>query len=55
MTKKNQRGSKQSHSMLIVFGRSLNQRVAGSNPARLTKILNIHRLFGVVGAALFLL
>ena len=34
----NQRGSKQSHSVLIVFGRSLNQRVAGSSPARLTTI-----------------
>jgi hypothetical protein len=32
----NQRGSKPSQSVLIVFGRSLNQRVAGSSPARLT-------------------
>ncbi len=33
----NQHDSKQSHSVLIVFGRSLNQRVAGSSPARFTK------------------
>ena len=32
----NQRGSKQSQSILIVFARSLNQRVAGSSPARFT-------------------
>jgi hypothetical protein len=33
----NQRDSKQSHSVLIVFGRSLNQRVGGSSPPRFTK------------------
>jgi hypothetical protein len=34
----NQHESKPSHNVLIVLGRSLNQRVAGSSPARLTKI-----------------
>jgi len=32
----NQRGSKQSQSILIVFARSLNQRVGGSSPPRFT-------------------
>ena len=35
----NQDDSKQSHSVLIVFGRTLNQRVAGSSPARFTTLL----------------
>jgi len=34
----NQLDSESSHSFLIVFGRSLNQRVAGASPARFTKI-----------------
>jgi hypothetical protein len=34
-----QRHSKQSHSILIVLGRPLNQRVGGSSPPRFTKFL----------------
>jgi hypothetical protein len=38
----NQRGSQPCHSILVAVGRSLNQRVAGSSPARLTTSLYTH-------------
>jgi hypothetical protein len=37
----NQRDSETSHSVLIVFGRSLNQRVVGSSPTRFTTTFNL--------------
>ena len=36
----NQHDSEPSHSILVVFGRSLNQRVVGSSPTRFTTCFN---------------
>ncbi len=40
-----QHDSEASHSVLIVFGQYLNQRVAGSSPGRLTTRCNLPRLY----------